>query len=105
MSASTEVLKAFGDAYVTVYGRSFDRLEIDIQLWDETVAQIVAEEAGAATEMGTWECEGLVRLDATSEGTPRFAVIDTDQNPTLSFTASRVSYVSPDGTSELLAPK
>ncbi len=98
---STDVLKAFGDAYLTVYRKSFDRIEIDIRLWDETVAQIVAEQVGSVEDSGTWECEGLVRLSA-ADGHPRFAIVDTEQNPTLRFEAGRISYINPDGSTDSL---
>lgn len=104
MTGSEEVLRTFGDAYIPLYRKSFDRLEIDVQLWDETIARFVAEDAQSIEDLGTWECEALLRLPTASGTLPRFAIVDTDHNTTLSFTAGRISYMKPDGATELLFP-
>lgn len=80
-----------GDAHVQEYSRTFDGLEIHVVLWDETVRRIRALDVGVLHDIGTWECDALVRYPSLDEGDRQgYAIIDTDGIPTLTFAAGEI---------------
>jgi hypothetical protein len=82
------VVLATGDAHVLEYRRTFDALEIAIVLWDESVRRIRAEGVVEVRDTGTWECDGLIRYpDLDGEDVLGYAIVDTDDMPTLIFNA------------------
>ncbi len=98
------VLKTFGDAVVLSYERRFDRLELLIRLWDDAAATLIAEGVLVLEDSGTWECEGVVRLQSLdSKGALGYAIVDTDLTPTLRFTAAKVLLLDGEGNAEQLS--
>ena len=58
----SEVLLSTGDATVGSYTVNFDKLAIEITLWNETVRRISASGVTHVEDTGTWECDAIVRL-------------------------------------------
>ena len=93
MSEHPEVVLATGDAHVAAYERTFDRLTVRLVLWDESDKELVATGVGSLQDTGTWECDALVRdpdFD-DDDGRVGYAVIDTEGNRTLRFSASNLA--------------
>lgn len=83
-----EVLAATGDAHVVRYRRTFDTLEIEIELWNEESRMIRALGVGVLHDSGTWECDGVVRFPELDDGDlVGYAVVDTEDVATLRFNA------------------
>jgi hypothetical protein len=62
-----DVLLATGDATLRRYERTFDRLTIELTMWDESVKTITAAGVTWLQDTGTWEVDGLVRVPALAE--------------------------------------
>lgn len=102
--SSPGVIKAFGDAVVRRYVRTFGTLEITLQLWDGGEARLVGEGVTSLEDTGTWECAGLVRDPACDrEDAKGYAVVDTDANPTLRFAARVLTFIDSAGDAHPLA--
>lgn len=85
---SAEVVLSTGDAHVTHFSRRFDTLEIELVLWDERTKTVRATGVAELHDIGTWECDGIVRCPALDDGERLgYAVVDTDDNETLRFNA------------------
>jgi hypothetical protein len=96
--SSHNLVRAFGDAVVLSFKRTFDKLEITLRLWDESEARLVAEGVTLLEDMGTWECDGLVRYPALDgDDVQGYAVVDTDAVPTLRFAARTVEFLPMPG--------
>jgi hypothetical protein len=103
--SSPTVLKTMGDAVVVSYERTFSRLVLRIRLWDEATATLIAEDVQVLEDSGTWECEGVVRLESLDgEDALGYAIVDTDSTPTLRFTAAKVLLLDGEGNAEHLSP-
>ena len=103
--SSPAVLKTMGDAVVLSYERTFSRLVLLIRLWDEATATLIAEGVQLLEDSGTWECEGIVRLESLdSKDVLGYAIVDTDSTPTLRFTAAKVLLLCGEGNAEQLSP-
>jgi hypothetical protein len=84
----TEVLAATGDAHVLAYRRTFDELEIEIETWDEELRVVRARGVVVLHDIGTWECDGVVRFPELDDGDLRgYAIVDTEDVATLTFNA------------------
>ncbi len=82
-----------GDAHVASYTRTFDDLVVRLVLWDESVREVRFAGVGVLHDVGTWECDAIVRypeLDEPDGDRRGYAVIDTEANPTLTFSATDI---------------
>lgn len=87
-----EVVLSSPDATVRLYTRSFESLEIELTLWDETTKTRRAEGVSRLEDDGTHECDALVRvpeLDGDDE-TLGYGIVDVERNVTLRFRARRI---------------
>ena len=83
-----EPLLATGDATLRRYERTFERLTLELQMWDETTRVITALGVTKLVDTGTWEVDGIVRVPELDEGELfGYGIIDTEGNLTLQFTA------------------
>lgn len=93
MTGRWENVLVTGDAHVRESTRRFDELSITVVLWDESVKTVQARGVGVSHDMGTWECDAVVRyppLDDPDTERLGYALIDTDGTPTLTFSASEI---------------
>ena len=87
-----EVLLVTGDSTVRRYTRTFDSLEVELTMWDESAKTLRAEGVTRLEDDGTHECDGVVRvpeLDRLDEGLG-YGIVDTDGNVTLRFRAHQL---------------
>jgi hypothetical protein len=86
-----DVLLATGDATVSSYTVRFDSLDIDLKLWDETTRRVRATGVSYLTDVGSWECDGIVRLpELDSEDGEGFGIVSTEGEATLKFRAKAI---------------
>jgi len=98
------VVKTLGDAVVLSYERSFEELVVTIRLWDESTVRLIARGVGFLDDAGTWECDGVVRLESLDQaGGLGYAIVDTDAQPTLRFVAETLTMLDSTGQEELLS--
>ena len=93
MTENLDVVLATGDAHVAAYERTFDRLVVRLVMWDESEKEVVATGVGRLQDAGTWECDAVVR-DPSFDDDDRigYAVIDTEGNRTLQFSACDIAF-------------
>ena len=87
-----EVVLSTPDATVRRYTRTFDSLEVELTMWDESEKTLRAEGVSCLEDDGTHECDGLIRvpeLDRPDEGLG-YGIVDTEGNVTLRFRAREV---------------
>ncbi len=85
-----EVLLVTGDATLRRYERTFDRLTLELELWDETTKIVTATGVTQLFDTGTWEVDAIVRvaeLDDDDQGLMGYGIVDTEDNVTLRFAA------------------
>jgi hypothetical protein len=83
-----EPLLATGDATLQRYERTFERLTLELQMWDETTKVITASGVTKLVDTGTWEVDGIVRVPEFDDGElSGYGIVDTEGNLTLQFTA------------------
>ncbi|MCP4966153.1 MAG: hypothetical protein GY926_13080 [bacterium] len=102
--STLNVVRALGDAVVLSYERTFDRLVVALRLWDESSVSLVAAGVGFLEDIGTWECDGVVRIESLDRvDRLGYGIVDTDLIPTLQFAASSLVLVDADGREERLS--
>jgi len=86
-----------GDANVASYERTFDELVIRLVLWDESSREVKATGVTVSHDVGTWECDAIVRYPDfdDDEGRTGYAVINTDSEATLTFAAEQLDLGEP----------
>lgn len=87
----SDLVLSTGDAHMISYTRSSDLLTIELELWNELTKLIVAHGVRELHDVGTWECDAIVR-DSSLDGDEviGYAIVDTERNRTLRFNAERL---------------
>jgi hypothetical protein len=86
---SGEIVRATGDAVLVGYRVEFDRVVLDLRLWDDRVEQLPALGLNLLVDDRTHEVDAIVRVPDldSSDGRRGWGVVDSDAAVTVRFRA------------------